>query len=339
MGRGGGSSGGHSSSHGGGSSRTHYSGSSGRSNHSSYSSHSSGRSSSSYSSHSSHSSPSSYYRPSYNNYGHNYNSGHYYSNRTTSYTSPIRLFTIFAFIIIMIVICMTIFNSIGINSSIRSSTMERIALNKSSYQQIDKWYKDRETDKWIYNETELINGMKYFYNKTGVQPYLIILSDINGNKRPTDTEITNYLKDVYDEVMPDGGHIVVCFLEGYENEYATGSYAGALAESVMDEEAREILNDYFEYYYTSDLDDEEYFSTVFKKTADKIMTVDEAKSVSRNKLITTLVLIMGIIMICSIILNIRKKKAEQAEADAKILNANLDEDIYKDPLKDKYGIE
>ena len=202
-------------------------------------------------------------------------------------------------------------------------------------------------ERWIYNESTLINGMKTFYQKTGVQPYLVLMPSVNGNKYPTDTELTNYLATVYDNVMPDGGHLVVGFLEGNSGDYAIGCYAGLAAETVMDNEAQDILLDYLEYYYESDLEDEAYFATVFEKTAEKIMHVDEVTAASRNGMVTTIVIIVGLIAIGIIItvavVKTRRAKAEQAKADAQILNTSLEDltsaGMGEQSLKDKYGVK
>ena len=224
-------------------------------------------------------------------------------------------------------------------SNIRKSTMERSALPSSQCERISDWYDDRMPDRWIYNESVLLTGMKYFYEKTGVQPYLVIVDNVNGNKYPTDTQFVNYLADVYDDVMPDGGHLVVGFLEGNTNDYAIACYAGKDAESVMDEEAREILLDYLDHYYTSDLDDEAYFSTVFTRTADKIMTVDTIKSAVWGKVLIVFLVVGGIAIVGVVIVKRRKHKAEQAKADAEILKTDLSGNPNgSDPLKDKYNV-
>ena len=44
----------------------------------------------------------------------------------------------------------------------------------------------------------------------------------------------------------------------------------------MDDEAVGILADYLDRYYSSDLDDEEFFSLTFEKTAERIMTVTKS---------------------------------------------------------------
>ena len=224
--------------------------------------------------------------------------------------------------------------------------MPRSALANKDCQQINSWYEDNMPDRWIYNEAALLKGMKIFYTKTGVQPYLVLVPSVNGDKYPTDTQFTNYLAEVYDDMMPDGGHLVVGFLEGNSGDYTIGCYAGMAAETVMDSEAQDILLDYLEYYYTSNMDDEVYFSTVFEKTADKIMHVDEITEASKNNAIFGVAVVTGILAIVIVvsitIVKRRRAKAAEAAAAAQILNSNLSGTIPQAPdaedLRDKYNV-
>lgn len=308
------------SSRGGGSSRTHYGGNAG-----SRGGYSSGRSSSSSSG-----GGSGYRRFS--------PSRTYYGRR------PSGCSVVAAVLVIVLVIFVLLFQSCtgvfgnGETSDITSSTLERSKLPSSQCKQISGWYEDHMSQRWIYNENVLIKGMKSFYSKTGVQPYLVLIEDVDGNSHPTDTELTNYLADVYDDVMPDGGHLVVGLLEGSPGDYAIGCYAGFAAESVMDNEAKEILLDYLDYYYVSDMDDEEYFSKVFEMTADKIMTVDKIKSAVWGKVVIVALIVAGVIAVGIVIVRRHKHKADRARADADILNSNLGNSNSNDPLKDKYDV-
>lgn len=223
-------------------------------------------------------------------------------------------------------------------SQVRESTVERTKLPASDCKAIGEWYEDHMSPSWIHNERELIDGLRTFYSKTGVQPYLVLLPDVDGDKYPSDTEIVNKLQEIYDEIMPDGGHVIVGFVEGVENEYGMGVYAGAKAETVMDAEAREILMDYLDYYYTSDLEDEEYFATAFEKTAEKIMKIDEIKSQSTAKVVIVIGVVLIVIVTAVAVVRSKKYKAEQAKADAEILNSDLSGASDTDPLKEKYNV-
>lgn len=245
--------------------------------------------------------------------------------------------------VIVVIVLFVIFASVsqGPDGDVRASTVERTKLPSSDCKTIDSWFEDNMSPRWIHNDKELIKGLRAFYEKTGVQPYLILMPSIDGDVYPTQTEIENELKARYDALMPDGGHVVVGFVEGVPNEYAIGVYAGAKAEVVMDAEAREILMDYLDYYYTSDLDEEEYFVTAFEKTAEKIMQIDEIKSQSTAKIVITVGIVVIVAVIAVAIVRYRKHKADQAKEDAEILKSDLSDPSKTDPdadLKDKYGV-
>ena len=333
MGRGGGTGRGGSSFHGGGSSRTHYGGGRGGRGSASFG-HSTGRPSGGSS-----------HRPS----GHAPFPAPRYHRRSYGPVygrSSMGCGSLFACVIVFILLIAIVgylhgFDSVS-DGQITASTVERTRLPASECKTIDNWFEDNMSPAWVFSDRDLIKGLQTFYDKTGVQPYLVLMPDIDGDVYPTQTEIENKLKDIYDDVMPDGGHIVVGFLEGVPNEYGMGVYAGAQAEIVMDAEAREILMDYLDYYYTSDLDTEEYFATAFEKTAEKIMKIDEIKSVTRSRTIGTVVLVVGVALIIIVtarmVVRAKKYKAEQAKADAEILKSDLPGVSDTDPLKDKYGV-
>ena len=249
-------------------------------------------------------------------------------------------------LVIVLILILVVFASVSQGRSegdVRASTVERTKLAASDCRLIDDWFEDNMSPKWVFNDRELIKGLRAFYEKTGVQPYLILLPNIDGDVYPTQTEIENELKARYDALMPDGGHVIIGFVEGVPSEYAIGVYAGAKAEVVMDAEAREILMDYLDYYYTDDdLDTEAYFVTAFERTAEKIMKIDEIKSQSTAKIVITVGVVVLVIVIAVAIVRYRKHKADQAKADAEILNSDLSDPSKTDPdedLKDKYGVD
>ncbi len=348
MGRGGGSSGG--SSHGGG--FGHSSGGGGRSG-GSFGGFSSGGSSSGRGGRGGGSRPSSggySYRPSsrpvyYGGYHTGGGGGGYpghYSSGGGAGCGGVGCLTALIIMIAIIMIFSLFYSFGGMNESSYSSsgsssasTMERTKLDSSLCTLSSTWYEDQAD--WITNSSALTNGLRSFYQKTGVQPYLIITTNINGNIYPSESEIVDYSMQRYDQLFTDRGHMILTFVEGEPNEYYIGGYVGSDAETVIDPEAQKILVDYLDYYYTSDLSDEEYFAKAFEATANKIMTVDQSNTTSRNNMLAVFIVGVVLIAIFSIMLKKKKAAAEKAKADAEILNADLK--VPKDPLMDKYGID
>ena len=316
MGRSGAGSGGGSRS-GGGSSR-----SSGGHRHSSSSR--SGRSSGSYSR-----SSSSYggggYRSSYHR--------HYYGGHT--YGSQVRESVL---VIIILIICIffgvaTAYSSFYNPVKVPDSTIQREALDKSNVNVTD--YVADNLD-WLVSKRKVEKSMEYFFDKTGVQPYLLITDNINGDTWPNDDTIDMYLTNLYDEMFTDEQHVIVLFLDN-GSQWLTHYLAGKTAKVVIDKEAGEILLSYFDYYNGSDMEDDDYFSTCFRKAADKIMTFGSRDNRAWTFLYCGLGLSFVAIVSVIVFQHKRKKKAlevEQSKIDAEILKSDLKEE--QDPLLDKY---
>lgn len=292
MGRGGG----HSSGHGSSGGHMHYS--SGRSSSSSHMSHSSSsRRSSSY--------VGGGYRHSYTHYGSGFTAG--------GLISSIIVIALILFVYMMIQ-----------GGKITKSTHERTKLPVEYCELSSTWYED-ELD-WIHDENKLLKGLRKFYDETGVQPLLYITDNIDGKARPNSTDFDKALRAKYYEEFNDEGHIVVCFLESSPSDYASYYYAGAKAKNVLDEEGAEILLDYLDYYYTEDMDDEDFFATSFSKAADRMMSVQATTNQLTIKAFIVVVFAGGLVGVAFFMYKKQKKRAEQAEADAKILNTPIKEE-------------
>lgn len=220
------------------------------------------------------------------------------------------------------------------NPDITVSTVNREPLGAKACIESSEWFEDDLG--WISSSSRLRNGLRSFYQETGVQPYLIITDNVNGKGGSvTDSEVEDYLQEKYDSLFADEGHLIYMFMEYADSEYLQFLYLGNQASTVIDTEAQEIIYDYADYYYTSDLEDDEYFSTVFEKSAERIMR----KTTTGNDIIKTGVIIIGGITVIAIIgfIVVKKKKADvkEAEEKRKILETPI-ENIKDDDLKNKY---
>ncbi len=216
------------------------------------------------------------------------------------------------------------------------STIERTPMDSSKIVETDYYYYDNLD--WIKSPTVLEGGMKIFYEKTGVQPFLIITDNINGNYRPTNAEAKAFMVEVYDLTFEDQGHMMVLFLEA-EDDHATWIYCGTDAAKVVDAEARDILYSNIEHEYYSDKSDELMFSTAFSDTAEQIMTVHK---VYGDQLIIALILIFVGVMIYNVVSSKRKKKTDEQPSVAPIIQTTADstiveskaEEAAKEPTKE-----
>lgn len=219
----------------------------------------------------------------------------------------------------------------GQNGSITPSTVERAPLDKK-YVTTTDWYTDELG--WIQSDSTLETGLKEFFNKTGVQPYLYLTDTVNGTTAPTEKDMDSYANQLYDRLFDDEGHILLLFYEhNSDGNYKEWYVCGTMAKTVMDQEACDILLDYVDHYYYSDLTEDEMFSRAFSDAAGRIMAV------TRSPLPIIFVAVVVLIIVIIIFIwwrQAKKQKNAEAEQKARILNADIDELGSEDPsLKDR----
>lgn len=236
---------------------------------------------------------------------------------------------------IVLAIIVIVAGLIAARPNIQQSTIERSKLDSSLCTRVDTWYQDDIN--WIHDEKTLLKGLKTFYNKTGVQPYLWITDNVNGKAKPNTSDFETALKSKYSELFKDEGHVIVCFMESSPSVYATYYWAGSAAKGVIDDEAGEILLDVIDSKYTSDLSDEEMFSKSFSDAATRMM---KAGRTTKQYIILAVAVVAGLGIIVGFIFLLkakRKSDAEEAEERERILNTDIDE--MSDSVLNKYNKE
>lgn len=327
MGRSGGSSGGHSSGGFG-------------SGHSSGGFSGGGRSSSGYSSgggFSSHSGPG----PHYGGYRGGYFGGFGYGPRRYRHNSG--CFTFFV-LVLWAMVFILIFSSISktTNKTVIKNTTEREKL-VGVVSKTD-WYEDQIG--WISSKNVLIEGLEDFYNETGVQPYVLFVSyssDFWNDSTLVPTEADDYLEDVYNEKFTDEAHFIFAYFE-CKNDSRTemdGEFrylSGYTADTIMDNEAIEILWGYFEKnYYDTSLSIEKMISNTFSETAKSIMSKPTNGWDTINTIAIVLVIIVVVVVVYLILKNKNQREKEKEKHTEEILSKPL-ETFGNDTsdLEDKY---
>lgn len=236
------------------------------------------------------------------------------------------IFTVMIFLFIMFSFLSTIGNfgtgggGIGGGSGdITSSTVEREPLPAGSVDETD-YYTDELG--WIGNHTQMVDGLRHFYNETGVQPHVHIIGDVEGNPDPTQDELAAYANALYDDLFTDEAHLLLVFLESSPNDYDTYYIVGSQARSVIDTEAGDILLDYLDRYYFDDgLTDEQYFSNSFRDAADRIMDVTTSPWIP-------VLSIFGLVIVLYILYKWWKTKQDSKEKEAKRTEDMLNKPIH-----------
>lgn len=193
-----------------------------------------------------------------------------------------------------------------------------------------------DTLNWIKQPAKLEKGMREFYKKTGVQPHLYIVDNMNGDSSPSNTVADKWMDEKYDELFTDEAHMMLVFLDN-GNDYGQWILSGSETKTVIDDEARSIIHDYVDRYASSDLSDEEMFSTVFSKSAESIMTVYKSPWI---KVIIGIIVVGSMLILIVIVTNNSRKKKEQElkenEQTIEILNTPLEDIKSYSDLENKY---
>ena len=219
------------------------------------------------------------------------------------------------------------------SGGIPQSTVDRTKLD-AKYVTKTGYFED--STGWITSSSRLEKGLRAFYEKTGVQPFLYVTEDINGDTNPSNSEMDAFCAQLYDELFEDEGHILVVSYDYIGYWY----YVGHSAETVFDAEAQEIFETYIDHYADdlvyNQIELDAFYANVFSDTADRIMQVTPNY---------TMYLIIGIVVLIILFVLFRwwqkvkeQKNKEAAHAEA-ILNADIN-DLANDPklsdLEDKY---
>lgn len=212
-------------------------------------------------------------------------------------------------------------NSLGVGGggygSITESTVKREPLASGLVNETN-YYTDELG--WISSGSNLTAGMKKFYERTGVQPYLYLIDNVDGNYYPSGEELDAFAQETYYKLFTDEAHLLVVYQE-YDGYYYLSLYAGGQARLVIDTEAEEIIFDYIDYYYYDDLTDEQFFSKVFDSASQRMMHVE----ISPLVIVGVLIAVAAIFCIAFIWWRKRKEQKNlEAEQTRDILNTPLE---------------
>lgn len=291
---------------------------------------------------------SSSYRSSYSSIGRrnnnrnytNINVGNYGESYPTTYgrtntSSPISGLVTFMFVMIIITVFMM---SLILPKPGLSSTRNREKINSNvPYNAkciIDEIY-------WFDSSTQTGTKLKEFYDKTGIQPY-IVLKDYDKSLK-TDEDKLSYAETWYEENIKDESTFLFMYFaeQDVDNDVGFMCYvSGYQCDSVMDSEAVDILWNYIDSYWYSDMSTDDLFIEAFCDTANTIMT--------KSRTLADVAWLFGIIVLvcasgCIIIVIITKKRKAEKERAAeteRILNTPMQDlatTSKNDDLVNKYN--
>ena len=228
---------------------------------------------------------------------------------------------IVATVIAMVVLFAIIGLATGSGSKASGSTVQRTRLEGTP-----AFSRDCVNDlaEWTSDEAVLLRGMEDFYKSTGVQPALVIATDIDGDPDPADGAIEEFASREYDDLVGHEKGVLLLFVEWSPSEWNAYYMAGTEAQTVMDSEACDILMDYVEAYYVSDLTEDEYFAKVFSETGERIMTVTETAASKLPWMIAAIVIVAGSMCIVMAVQTKARRAREEAEETERLLHTRVD---------------
>lgn len=242
-------------------------------------------------------------------------------------------------IIIFIVVLVTAFGGFPSSKSSSTKNIPKSTQNRERLESGVGYDNNCIVDNigWFDNVTKTEKSIKKFYDKTGVQPYIVL--NAYDSTLLTDTAKEEYAKKWYDEHLKNESTFLYMYFAEPDTDNDVGYMAyvnGKQVSSVMDSEAIEIFWAYVDKYWYSDMSTDDMFTTIFTKTADRIMT----KSTTVADIGNNAVKVIGVIVVFASIIVVmvirRKHKAEEAKETEKILNTPLNGDSEADDLLKKY---
>lgn len=240
---------------------------------------------------------------------------------------------IFVFIVLMMITISVLFSN---GSSVPASTQNRVKL-ESGNSFINDCVKV-EGSVFEINEPKLETSLKEFYNKTGIQPYIIIKEyepSLQTDKQKEDWTVEYYESNFTREDI----FLYVYFQQEDElnaDEAGYMTYAmGNQVDSVMDSEAIEIFWSYIDKYWYSNCTETELFEKAFNETATRIMDKSTTGADVMKYFVIFIIVFAGGVIVITLVNKKYKRDKEKAEEDARILNTSVN-DIVQDDLTNKY---
>ena len=241
----------------------------------------------------------------------------------------------FALIIAILFIVVWIFSGISGSGGDKDDIVSKIERDPLPTGSVNETGYYTDNLGWIQKSTKLTEGMKAFYKKTGVQPYLYLASEKEVEQAGSLEALANGL---YDKLFTDEAHFLFTYTEDSSYKWEMHFVTGTQATSVIDAEAEEIIYQKFvRYYDDTDLEDEEFFSKVFEEAAE-VMMKHETNGFDVAKV--ALLVVGGVGIVGLIIYGINKNRKlkleeqkEKNEFTEKMMNVPLEK--FSDAEADK----
>lgn len=213
------------------------------------------------------------------------------------------------------------------------STVNRVAIkNKAGFEN------DCVVDElgWVGNLSNTEKQLKFFYDKTGVQPF-VYLKEYDPDLK-TDADKTKYAEECYENNIKNETTFLVVYFGEEDADDTVGFVShvcGKQVTSVMDAESIDIFYAYWDSNWYSDKSTDDVLIDTFASTADRIMKRSTTGMDIAKGLIFAFIVVVCVIGCCVVVILIHKRQREKAKEAQDLLNTPV-EKIGDDDLTDKY---
>lgn len=166
--------------------------------------------------------------------------------------------------------------------------------------------KDSDSNPWFKDTSETSKILKLFFDKTGIQPYIVI-NEYNPSLK-SDEDMDLYAEGYYiSNIGASNGIMFMYFPESSDsNEGYTYLFVSDGAEEVMDKDAQSTFWGYYKSFSDSGMSSGDVIVNSLNSTADSIMSMSSYTKVA-------CIVISGIVLIlsCVFIFFLRDRKVNQ----------------------------
>lgn len=221
-------------------------------------------------------------------------------------------------ILAIVLLLAVAFGAFSCSSDIPASTEDRQALPAGAVNETN-YYTDEDGD-WITSPNRFEEGLREFFELTGIQPYVYIFPNDSVSSA---AELQSRAEQLYGQLFTDDAHFLMTFCyDSRDDGFYWAYWAGSQTRTVLDDEALEIFESYLKQEWYADNDENSFFSNAFAQTGERIMSVTLSPVVPVS--IAVAVIVVAIVILV-VVMRYNQAKKREADRMQQILNTPLEQ--------------
>lgn len=188
---------------------------------------------------------------------------------------------------------------------------------------------------WFNNTASAGKRLKTFYDKTGIQPYIVFAK--YNPKLQTDAQKQQWAQQWYDDHIDNEYTMLFVYFAEQNTDNDVGYMTvvdGKRIASVMDSQALDIFWSYIDHYWYSDASTDDAVVSAFDATADRIMTRTTTQHDVMRWIIIGIIIIAVLVLVIIAIRMILRRRREHEQYVERMVTTPLEQ--AADPVLEKY---